>query len=1196
MTYLYRSVLLCLLLAGSTAGFGQQQKYQGLLWEITGNKLPKPSYLFGTMHVSSKLAFHLSDSFYQCIRRADIVSLETDPEQLQEDFSKSSMLNISARYMDDLGGSGMSKDAFTIGPYGELIQTGLTYRPEMINHLLYRSFASEEDFEEDTFLDMYIYQVGKKLGKQATGVENFAESERLMLEAYRDAANDRKARKSNRGMENPAEARNKLNDAYRRGDLDMLDSISTQQYPSPAFLEKFLYKRNDNMFHVIDSIIRKASLFAGVGAAHLPGDRGLIHMLRKAGYTVRPIPITNRDSEQKEQLEKMKAPVVFQPYTSDDGWIQAEIPGKLYNFSNLTVLNQLQYADLANGAYYLVSRIRTNALSLGQSEDDVLLKVDSLLYENIPGKIIAKKAISHNGYKGFDIRNRTRRGDLQRYHIFATPFEVLIFKISGSDDYVDGPEAERFLSSIKIKSPEASAWKEYTSETGGFSIRLPHTPVEGNNVALRSMSKRQEYEAVDKTTGNSFMIIRKSIPEYTILEEDTADLSFAEESFGQSAFIKQQKSRKFTTWQGHPCLETVHQNNDNSYTQSRLFVKGPQYILLSARYKGDKKHVQEFFESFRMSNPSYKEFKQHKDTSLYFSVRTAVVPKDDESMISAMYGGRSGENKNHLYLNRDKVYRSDSTGEEIKVSFEKFNRYFSTRDSAKFWQQQEKTLTNNGDYVVVQQEYGPGSLLLQMRDTNTSRGFLVKTMVKHGAQYTIGAVIDTVLGPSVFIRTFFDSFTPGDSIFGGSIYESKSKILFADFFSKDSTTRQQARSSVGTALYNKEDAPTLISMIRGWSSTEKNYLEIKNNLIQELGYLRHADVLPFLRNAYLAANDTASLQCTILQSILQRGTDTAYQLFSELVLKEIPIFGDEQDIYSLTEAMNDSLELSASLFPGMLELTGLTDYKQPVYNLLAQLADSNTIKPEMYKEYVPQIAFDARIALQKELASEQEEEPDEEERFEPIYHVNYHLHNFAVLLLPYRQENKNAERFFTRYEQSRNPMQQIQLTQLYLRNGLPVSDSVLKSIAAQEKYRVDLWSALHEIGRLDKFPPEYNRQEAIARSVLYQELPYGTKLDSVVLLGKQHTTWQFKKGTVYFYKYWQRDDDTWFLAISGLQPDDEKKCNDDDRLTTFTEVRYQPEKTVQEQLTKILRHVKYGKRYRWMDDEFGLGGIMQRRF
>src|SRR4051812_13165859 len=63
-------------------------KYPSLLWEITGKGAGKPSYLFGTMHVSSKMVFNLSDSFYLGIKNAQIVALETNPGTWQEDFSR----------------------------------------------------------------------------------------------------------------------------------------------------------------------------------------------------------------------------------------------------------------------------------------------------------------------------------------------------------------------------------------------------------------------------------------------------------------------------------------------------------------------------------------------------------------------------------------------------------------------------------------------------------------------------------------------------------------------------------------------------------------------------------------------------------------------------------------------------------------------------------------------------------------------------------------------------------------------------------------------------------------------------------------------------------------------------------------------------------------------------------------------------
>ena len=47
-------------------------------------------------------------------------------------------------------------------------------------------------------------------------------------------------------------------------------------------------------------------------------------------------------------------------------------------------------------------------------------------------------------WKGYDIINRTRRGDIQRYNIFQTPFEIIVFKMSGNGNYVEGKEAEHF--------------------------------------------------------------------------------------------------------------------------------------------------------------------------------------------------------------------------------------------------------------------------------------------------------------------------------------------------------------------------------------------------------------------------------------------------------------------------------------------------------------------------------------------------------------------------------------------------------------------------------------------------------------------------------------------------------------------------------------------------------------------------------
>src|ERR1700710_2527533 len=90
-------IISALLLLAAGKVYSQKKgikKYPSLFWEITGNGLKKPSYLFGTMHVSSKMVFHLSDSFYYAMRNTDAVALELNPEIWQDEmfrFQKAQM-------------------------------------------------------------------------------------------------------------------------------------------------------------------------------------------------------------------------------------------------------------------------------------------------------------------------------------------------------------------------------------------------------------------------------------------------------------------------------------------------------------------------------------------------------------------------------------------------------------------------------------------------------------------------------------------------------------------------------------------------------------------------------------------------------------------------------------------------------------------------------------------------------------------------------------------------------------------------------------------------------------------------------------------------------------------------------------------------------------------------------------------------
>ena len=144
--------------------------------------------------------------------------------------------------------------------YDKKIERSLYSNPSTINNLLYRSYGNaSSDFEEDTYLDMYIYQCGKKWGKKVAGVERYGESMKLMAEAYKDAAKDKNKKERSYDREE-GYSPDKIQEAYRTGNLDLLDSINKYNSFSAAFDEKFLYRRNEIQATSIDSILKIKSI------------------------------------------------------------------------------------------------------------------------------------------------------------------------------------------------------------------------------------------------------------------------------------------------------------------------------------------------------------------------------------------------------------------------------------------------------------------------------------------------------------------------------------------------------------------------------------------------------------------------------------------------------------------------------------------------------------------------------------------------------------------------------------------------------------------------------------------------------------------------------------------------------------------------------------------------------------------------
>lgn len=1219
------------------------RKYPSLLWEITGKGLKRPSYLFGTMHVSDKLAFHLGDAFYNAIRSADVVALETNPETWQEDYSKSPFFGNRNEGNDRRGSrerwnnssAPMWISTFAVDNYDETVKAALAVEPSMINGMLYRTYGSEtEDFEEDTFLDMYIFQVGKKLGKRLSGVENFEESEKLVMEAYMDMARDEKRKRKSYDRESNMTNPRKLEEAYRRGDLDLLDSLEALTVTSDAFQEKFLYKRNEIQANSIDSIIRKYTLFVGVGAAHLPGKRGVIEMLRDKGYTLRPIFMDDRNSRQKDSLEKSRLVHAMVTQTAGDGAYQVDIPGKqLYRFTEWSGIDVLQYADLVNGAYYMVTRIKTNSLALGHAADLTLSRIDSLLYENIPGKIVRKTAITRNGYKGYDIVNRTRRGDYQRYNIFITPFEVMLFKISGNGEYVtQGTEADRFFQSIKLREYQPTNWQVWQPATGGFSVQLPHVPVllRDNNVG----TNRLEYSAWDRQDGNSYLIMKVNLHNHGYLGEDSFELSMMEESYAFSVHVDKEIKRKFVSAGKYPALEVQYKHKDGSFSTVRYLIRGAQYYVAIARYKKDNAHVRRFIESFAIQPYTYPAPQAFSDSTMYYTVQSAISPyagkKQQRVGMNEIYELAFADKDSYEYLDAHKdkvaVVGNDSIGEKVMVYYDRFSTHAYWKDTAAFKRMYfDRPWDDDSSFVIRSQQTAvlPGGILqgeTQYTDTSSSRLLLVKTILKDNHLFQLVAVTDTVSGPGPFLKTFFASFRPVDTLQGVSLFTRKTDRLVRELLGKDSLLARKASQALQAKVFDSVEVPLIRKAIDSITWNVPNYLATKRSLIQDLGRFRDTAVTAYLASLYGKVQDTTDFQQAILKSLARQKTRRSLAAFKDLILEEPPIDEDE-DAYELNPAssgwtaypplsaggrsgfgsaaswygLNDSLTLTQTIFPDLLQLMHIDDYETPILGLLTTLVDSGLVKGADYEPYFSKLYLDGKRLLKKQLAAEsraqlekavRKDQPqtgryrmqdDEEE--EDLDEGNGDLQQYATLLFPFREKNANVQTFFKQLMQTTDRRLLYNMFIFLLRKNQPVPDSLFLKYAALDEYRSELYGDLDVLKMTARFPAKYRNQKDITRSILIGESERLGKADTIVYLDKLPLTYKGKKGYVHFYKYrLMRDDVHWQLAAVGMQPQQSSEVSVDNTDFTMTEARkLDPDQPVKKQLEQILKEMVNSK-------------------
>jgi len=280
-----------------------------LLWKISGGDLEKPSFIIGSHHLANvsfiekiagvKDALTVTDQVYGELDMATMTDAEgmsylqtammlPEGQTLKDVLTPGEYQKLDKFLASKLGvGFSSPEVANSMGkmkPYALVTQLiVLTY---MMNHM--------GEFDPSTSFDMYFQAQAKANKEPVGGLEDVKFQADLL---YGSQPMERQAQLLECFIDHndyQAEMLEKLTKAFYDQDLDALKKVSDEKIGNscdvtPEENAALVDNRNADWLTKMPEIMKKAPTFFVVGALHLPGEKGVLQLLKNAGYTVEPV-------------------------------------------------------------------------------------------------------------------------------------------------------------------------------------------------------------------------------------------------------------------------------------------------------------------------------------------------------------------------------------------------------------------------------------------------------------------------------------------------------------------------------------------------------------------------------------------------------------------------------------------------------------------------------------------------------------------------------------------------------------------------------------------------------------------------------------------------------------------------------------------------------------------------------------------
>jgi len=271
----------------------QQLKTAGsdntLLWEITGNGLRQPSYYLGTMHILCASDAKISEQLQTVLNQASAVYFEIDLDDMAQMFgAMQAMVMKNGKTLKELLSPEDYQKVVTFfeGKSPLPFKMLESYKPLLLSSMVAEDLLSCKTTQG---MEMLLMEAANKLKLPINGLETMSYQVGLFDSIpYEDQA--KALIKSIDSIPQQQLELESLLTAYRSQDLGAIEKLTMEEESGiGGNLELLLYGRNKNWVEQFQSIANKGTVLFAVGAGHLPGEQGVLELLKKKGYTLRPL-------------------------------------------------------------------------------------------------------------------------------------------------------------------------------------------------------------------------------------------------------------------------------------------------------------------------------------------------------------------------------------------------------------------------------------------------------------------------------------------------------------------------------------------------------------------------------------------------------------------------------------------------------------------------------------------------------------------------------------------------------------------------------------------------------------------------------------------------------------------------------------------------------------------------------------------